>query len=68
MFGHRPLIDNITRPGGYEGRKDRGMKLNDLRFEKIENYDPFNSRAKATAFPKSFLATHSVTIPFPFAL
>ena len=56
MFGHRPLIDNITRPGGYEGRKDRGMKLNDLRFEKIENYDPFNSRAKGNGMVTEWVA------------
>lgn len=39
------------------GRCD--MKLSDLTFEKIENYDPFNSRAKNNGMVTEWVARNS---------
>ena len=35
------------------------MKISDLKFEKIENYDPFNSRAKDNGMVSEWVARNA---------
>ena len=46
----------LILPGGGQPEKGENMKLQDLTFERIEHYDPFNLRAKKNGTVSEWVA------------
>lgn len=49
----------ISPSGGSQPEKGENMKLQDLIFERIEHYDPLNSRAKKNGIVSEWVARDS---------